>query len=171
MPPEPQEYVIVGRYETRRYALGLRWALLLGLFYLALARLCQVRVRGHGRIFLAEIFQDVLGDAGAEGAIGRLHLAIDFGHFRGELLTERRAIELEQALDVILREVLVVDGDQLAGCIIRVEFRFVVLNECINKLLTAVGGGNRGEKIVAELIGPMSGEILHSITRADEFHQ
>jgi len=29
----------------------------------------------------AKIFQDTLGDASAEGAVGRLHLAINLWHF------------------------------------------------------------------------------------------
>src|SRR6267143_1205595 len=107
-----------------------------------LARFGQARVGGHAGILFAEILQHVLGDSRAEGAVGGLHFRVDLGHLRGEFLAEWRAIKLQEALDFVLREMLIVNGNELSGSIIRVEFSFVGFDEGVHKLLAAVAGGD-----------------------------
>jgi hypothetical protein len=156
--------------ETRRSALGLCrlcLRLLLCLFYLPLARFSQARVSGDSGILFAEVLQHVLGDSHTEGTVGGLHFRIDLGHLRGELLAEGRAVELQEALDFVLREMLIVNGNELGGGVIRIEFGFVGFNEGVHKLLAAVAGGDGGEEVFAHLVGAVSGEILQGVARAD----
>src|SRR5579864_1801880 len=96
--------------ETRRSGLGLcrlSLRLLLRLLCLPLARFGQARVGGYAGILLAEILQHVLGDSHAEGAVGGLHFHVDLGHLCGEFLSEGRAVKLQEALDFVLREMLI----------------------------------------------------------------
>src|SRR6266436_8669298 len=112
-------------YETRWSALGLCrlcLRLLLCLFYLAWARFDQARVGGHAGILLAEVLQHVLGDSHTEGAGGGLHLDVNLGHLRGEFLAKGRAVKLQEALDFVLRKMLIVNGNELGGSVIRIEF-------------------------------------------------
>ncbi len=118
-----------------------------------------------------EILQHFLRNTSAECPVRRLHFTVDFGHFRGELLPERRTVKLQETLDFVLREVLIVDRYELRRSFVGINLRFVVVRECVDKLLPAAGTRHRGEKVFAKLVSPMSGEILHGVARANEFHQ
>src|SRR6266446_5664246 len=161
-------------YETRWSALGLCrlcLRLLLRLFYLARARFGEARAGGHAGILLAEVLQHVLGDSHTEGAVGGLHFEVDLGHLRGEFLAEGRAVKLQKSLDFVLREMLIVNSNELGGSVIRIEFGSVAFDEGVHKLLAAVAGGDGGEKVFANLVGAVSGEILHRVARTDELHK
>ena len=128
-------------------------------------------VGGHGGVFGVKIFQDFLRRARAESAIGGLHFRVDFGHFGGEFLAERGPIELQETFDFVGREMLVVNGYELRGGFVGIEFGFVVFDKRIYKLLAAVICGNRGDKSFAKLVGAVCGGVLHSVARAYKLHQ
>src|SRR5260370_6462548 len=66
---------------------------------------------------------------------------------------------------------LVVNGDQLTGSSIGIEFGLVVVNKGVHKFLTTFVIGNRSCQILSELIGTPGGCLLQGVTRAYQLHQ
>src|SRR6266852_7473640 len=152
-------------------ALGLCLGQLLRRLGLAYPRLCETRVSCDAGVLLAEVLKHILRDTRAEGAVGCLRFHIDLRHFRGELLAERGAIELQEPLNFVVAEMLVVNGDQLTGSSISIEFGLVVVNKGVHKFLTTFVIGNRSCQILSELIGTPGGCLLQGVTRAYQLHQ
>ena len=90
-----------------------------GWAWAARALLRRRLLRVDSEIFVRQVLQNILCHSRADGLIGRLNLRRDFRHFSGKLAAERRTVELQQSLDLVIREMFVVDADQLPGHFVR----------------------------------------------------
>src|SRR5207237_6176174 len=79
----------------------------------------------HLRILLLQFRQRIFGGFGARSAGGRLDFAADLGHLRGDFLPQGRAVKLQQPFDFVIREVLVINGYELSGSLVDVDFLLV----------------------------------------------
>jgi hypothetical protein len=82
----------------RRDGVGL-WLRLLGELLgwrgLAGARLGKTGMRCDAGVLFAEVLKHIFGDAGTERTGGGLGFRVDFRHFRGKLLAQRRTVKLQ----------------------------------------------------------------------------
>ena len=135
---------------------------------LALAQTSRLSEAGIFGFYFLESF---LGGFAGDIAALRLNFMADLGHFRGDFLSEGRTIELQEALDFVVGEMRVVNGDQLIAELLDVEFLLVRRGECVHKVLAFFIAGHSGEEAFAKLVGRIVDGILDLVASADELHE
>src|SRR5580692_3532055 len=78
----------------------------------AAGAIVQARGLANFRILCLQCLQGFFCSLRAGRAAGCLDFATNFGHFCGDLLSHRRAVELQQSLDLVVGVVLVVNDDE-----------------------------------------------------------
>src|SRR4029077_13660444 len=66
---------------------------------------------------------------------------------------------------------LIVDGYELSGHVVGIEFLLIVRDKCVHELLPAVTTGHGSDKILAKLLGSFCDGVLHYVAGAQQFHQ
>ena len=133
--------------------------------------LAQTSRLSEAGIFGFYFLESFLGGFAGDIAALRLNFMADLGHFRGDFLSEGRTIELQEALDFVVGEMRVVNGDQLIAELIDVEFLLISRGERADEVLAFFIVGHSGEEAFAKLVGGIVDGVLDLIASADKLHK